>query len=328
MPMANSPEVSIVMPVWKPHADWYPTAVASALEQEGCSTELIVVDDGNDPPVRLPPFAADAAHLVRIEHAGPAAARDAGRRAARGNWIRFADADDVLPPDGTFHLLRAAAVRPDAALVFGDTLLCDATLTPHRLDHCRLRKVTAVDCLLGRFNAWLPAMLFARDVAEVLEPSDSRLEVSTDWDYVLRALDHGPGYRVPRCVYIYRQHHGSLSTSGDRGRGSRAAREIVGSYFARHPEQRGTRIEGAARRRVEAHEFRDSLSGVKWWRNRRFWAGLVIHPRPALRALPVLIRSSLPRRLSAVIHRLRGRRGASEHPPQLPPPPGRGSRRR
>ncbi|MCR2392786.1 glycosyltransferase, partial [Salmonella enterica] len=35
--------------------------------------------------------------IIKQAHLGQGAARNAGLRAARGTWIAFADADDVLP---------------------------------------------------------------------------------------------------------------------------------------------------------------------------------------------------------------------------------------
>ena len=47
--------------------------------------------------------------VVRIAHAGPGAARNAGLAIATGKWIRFVDCDDVFDPDSTARLLRLAA---------------------------------------------------------------------------------------------------------------------------------------------------------------------------------------------------------------------------
>lgn len=126
---------------------------------------------------------------------------------------------------------------------------------------------------------------------------------------MLRALDEGPGYRVPGVSFKYRMHAGSLSTAR-RGVGGQAARQIVADYFVRHPEQRDTRVERQCNRRVEAHELRDRLVGLTWWRSAVFWSGLLTDPEPALRALPALIRSSIPTRLQSMWFSLfRRRRG-------------------
>lgn len=301
-PAAPDDLVSIVMPVWRPHAGWFPAAVSSALAQTDCEFELIIVDDGNDPPVE-PPIESNRLRMLRIEHGGCARARTAGTAAARGRWFRHVDADDVLAPDGTARLLNAIVQRPDAALVFGSSLLCDENLVPKRLDRCALDLVTAVDCVLGRFNAWLPAMLFPRRVVEGVGPWNEELPVSTDWDFVLRALDEGPGYRVPGVMFSYRMHAGSLSAAR-RGVGGRTARQIVTEYFRRHPGQRNTRIGRQCIRRVEAHELRDRLVDRTWWRSGVFWRGLLTDPAPALRALPALIRSSIPARLQSTLFSL------------------------
>lgn len=58
--------------------------------------ELIVVDDGSSIPVTVN---ADDAYVVRKDWAGPASARNAGWRVARGRWIAFIDSD-CMPCDG------------------------------------------------------------------------------------------------------------------------------------------------------------------------------------------------------------------------------------
>ncbi len=64
--------------------------------------EVIVVDDGSPTPLddafRL---AAGAIRLVpiRISHAGPAAARNAGAKIARGRWVAFTDDDCLVEPE-------------------------------------------------------------------------------------------------------------------------------------------------------------------------------------------------------------------------------------
>ncbi len=66
--------------------------------------EVIVVDDGSEPPVEVP----DGVTLLRQPNAGPAAARNAGARAARGEWLAFTD-DDCAPSPGWLAALAAEA---------------------------------------------------------------------------------------------------------------------------------------------------------------------------------------------------------------------------
>ena len=78
--------------------------------------DVIVVDDRRD---RSVPLDVDA-RVVPGPARGPAAARNAGWRAAQAEWVAFLD-DDVLPPAGWRDALAAdlAACGPDVAAVQG-----------------------------------------------------------------------------------------------------------------------------------------------------------------------------------------------------------------
>ncbi|WP_245641876.1 glycosyltransferase [Nonomuraea candida] len=59
-------------------------------------TEIIVVDNGSSPPLRLP--GGSAARLIVCDRPGRAAARNAGLAAATGDVIHWLDSDVVLTP--------------------------------------------------------------------------------------------------------------------------------------------------------------------------------------------------------------------------------------
>ncbi|MGA4987694.1 glycosyltransferase family 2 protein [Nonomuraea bangladeshensis] len=59
-------------------------------------TEIIVVDNGSSPPLRLP--GDSAARLIRCDRPGRAAARNAGLAEATGDVIHWLDSDVVLTP--------------------------------------------------------------------------------------------------------------------------------------------------------------------------------------------------------------------------------------
>lgn len=80
--------------------------------------ELLVVDDGSRDGSAARAAAAGAC-VATADGRGPAAARNAGARAARGEWILFLDADCVVHATTLDRLLAAIADAPEAAAVFG-----------------------------------------------------------------------------------------------------------------------------------------------------------------------------------------------------------------
>jgi cellulose synthase/poly-beta-1,6-N-acetylglucosamine synthase-like glycosyltransferase len=85
---------------------------------EGPPREVIVVDDGSrDDPAAV--AAAHGARLVRTAGEGPAAARNAGARAARGELLFFLDADCRAQPSTLTTATRALDRPPAADAVFG-----------------------------------------------------------------------------------------------------------------------------------------------------------------------------------------------------------------
>ncbi|MBA2332046.1 MAG: glycosyltransferase family 2 protein, partial [Actinobacteria bacterium] len=76
------------MPVWRPHGPWLREAVESVLAEDGCSLELLVVDDGNEIPIAslLAQVDDDRLKVIRATHRGECGARNAGMVSARGRF--------------------------------------------------------------------------------------------------------------------------------------------------------------------------------------------------------------------------------------------------
>jgi glycosyltransferase involved in cell wall biosynthesis len=112
------PLVSVIIPVHNGEA-YVESAIASALSQQGCDVEVIVVDDASRDQTRRVVSNCTAneprLHLVSLTtQGGPAVARNAGIAAANGVWIALLDADDVYRPNRLSRLLATAeASRAD-----------------------------------------------------------------------------------------------------------------------------------------------------------------------------------------------------------------------
>jgi len=266
--LSSPPRVSLIMPVWRPRREWLIAAVTSALAQRDCALELIVVDDGCDEPIDalLDPVQDERMRTIRIDHGGQGAALNAGIAAARGNWLRFVDADDVLPDESTSHL--AALMDGDRLVAFGSTLVCDDMLAPRRIIGTTRQGNVVVDCLLGRWTTRHVAMLFPRSIVEAAGPWDTSFRVSADWDFVLRAVEHAEVRGDLNVAALYRRHRRSVSRMADIGAGEESRRRMIGRYFERHPEQRGSALE----RRAWAALFLDR--GCAYWDARQYRASL------------------------------------------------------
>lgn len=92
--------VSIIIPVYN-GAAYLEGAIRSALAQTWEEKEVIVVDDGStDSSLAIArQFEANGVTIHTQANRGASAARNAGLALARGRWIQFLDADDVLHPD-------------------------------------------------------------------------------------------------------------------------------------------------------------------------------------------------------------------------------------
>jgi glycosyltransferase involved in cell wall biosynthesis len=93
------PLVSIIIPCYN-SALWIAEAIHSALGQSWSNKEVIVIDDGSkDESLKVIQSFGDRIRWETGPNRGGCAARNRGIALARGEWVQFLDADDVLLPD-------------------------------------------------------------------------------------------------------------------------------------------------------------------------------------------------------------------------------------
>ena len=111
----RSVRVSVIMPTYN-RLPFLDEAVKSCTRQSYRHTELVVVDDGSTDGT--PDYLKDLQGRLSREHfqyvrqrnRGPAAARNAGLKAARGEYVRFLDSDDTLDPDAVERAVKVLTV--------------------------------------------------------------------------------------------------------------------------------------------------------------------------------------------------------------------------
>src|SRR3989338_2963268 len=99
--MNTKPTVSVIIPVFN-GACYIKGAVESVFGQTLRDHEIIVVDDGStdDTKAVLGPWMADGRiRYIYQENKGLAGARNTGLKAAKGEFLKFLDCDDILYPE-------------------------------------------------------------------------------------------------------------------------------------------------------------------------------------------------------------------------------------
>jgi glycosyltransferase involved in cell wall biosynthesis len=112
--------LSVVIPHYN-QRDFLPRAVASILRGEPCDLEIIIVDDGStdnsEPVLAALEVTSPLITVIRCKtNRGVAAALNTGLAAARGRYVTFLGADDLVLPNLYAPLSRALDNHPAAAL--------------------------------------------------------------------------------------------------------------------------------------------------------------------------------------------------------------------
>jgi glycosyltransferase involved in cell wall biosynthesis len=121
-------------------------ALHAAARSLGEPYELVVADDAStDRTAAL--AQAHGATLVQVAHRQIAATRNAGARAAQGEWLVFVDADTLVTPavvQAAVRALRAGAVGGGAAVAFdGEVPAYAGRMTPWLMRIFRLARLAA-----------------------------------------------------------------------------------------------------------------------------------------------------------------------------------------
>ena len=114
------PKVSVIIPAYNA-ARYLPEAIDSVLTQTYQDCEIILVDDGStDDTAEVVSRYGTRVTYVQQSNQGVGAARNTGIDLARGDYLVFQDADDVLLPGKLEVQASFLDQHPDVDAVFSD----------------------------------------------------------------------------------------------------------------------------------------------------------------------------------------------------------------
>jgi glycosyltransferase involved in cell wall biosynthesis len=195
----NEPEVSVVIPVWDRHETLF-EAIGSALRQEDVNHEVIVVDDGSEPPLDLRAIVDGRLRLVRHDrNRGPAAARNSGVAVARGRYLAFLDSDDTWEPGKLALQLRAARGAGElTAIGCGWRYRRDGAwhiVIPHDAEG-------AEAFASGAWHGAGTTMLLPQSAVALVGPQDEEMQRLEDYDWYLRLAARGGRLKIVREALV------------------------------------------------------------------------------------------------------------------------------
>lgn len=199
------PQVSVVLPVYN-RKDLLPRAIRSVLDQSFREFELIVVDDASTESLRevVDSFSDSRVVYLRQEkNGGPAAARNAGIRAARGDLVAFQDSDDEWTKDKLGLQVKCFHQSPPGTCMVIGGLTRGGSKGTFRYPEAGKLPQGAEALYRVRMDAvaFSQTWLVRRDVLLRAGLYDERLRMWEDWELLMRlALLGGvccaPGARV------------------------------------------------------------------------------------------------------------------------------------
>ncbi len=218
-----TPLVSILIPVFNA-APWLGQTLSSVLSQTYPHMEIIVVDDGStdDSASIARTFESRGVRVVTQSNRGASAARNHAFRLARGEYIQFLDADDIL--DAKKISLQMQRLQSAGPLALASAEWARFRLSPDETAfHCEPNWIdlSGVDFLVLHFReGWMmppAAWLAPRTLFDAVGPWDETLSLNDDGEYFARTMLRSSGILFcpgARCHYRS-EIAGSLSSRKD-----------------------------------------------------------------------------------------------------------------
>ncbi|OGT93506.1 MAG: hypothetical protein A2286_10585 [Gammaproteobacteria bacterium RIFOXYA12_FULL_61_12] len=218
--------VSIIIPCYNSGATLGQT-VASAKAQTWPNLEIIVIDDGSTDPMTLEVLAAlKGVTVLRQPNSGLPAARNAGFRAARGEYVLPLDADDWIEPEAIAVFMQAIESTAHSGFAYCDTQLEGEASEVLRKSYNFFEQLSLNQlpyCLLMPRRLWVEAGGYDETMRQGYE----------DWEFNIRLGTLGYfGLRVPQTMFHYRvSSSGMLISKSNRLHGT-----LWSQIQARHAE--------------------------------------------------------------------------------------------
>jgi len=211
-------KISIITPVYNCQS-YIGEAIKSVLSQTYDDWELIIVDDGStDNTPEVVSIYQDEIIYLRQSNSGEGAARNAGLSIAKGDYLLFLDADDLLLPNNLETLSTFLDTHNQYGAVYSDGYCCDqdkriiqsmSSRRPANYSGNILEKIV-LSCLIAPMHC---AMIRTGIVNKYKLQFDPQMNYGVDWAFWIQLAAHTKIGYVDETTCLYRIHGNNMTST-------------------------------------------------------------------------------------------------------------------
>jgi glycosyltransferase involved in cell wall biosynthesis len=206
----NKDLVSIVIPCYN-NVSTIVETLNSIINQTYKNIEIVIIDDGSveDIQTKIKHFINNnSVVLKKQENKGVSAARNYGASLAKGIYLLFIDADDMILPRYIEKCVSEFDQNPALKIVYSEARFFDRENGTWNLP----KYIDFKNFLIG--NCIFISALIKKEDFDNADGFDTSLDFYEDWDLWISILKKGGSvYQIPEELFLYRKHNDNSSAS-------------------------------------------------------------------------------------------------------------------
>lgn len=212
------PKISIVIPLYKTPEKYLKEVIASVQNQSYSNWELCLSDGSgkNSPLTKTLKNYEKADKRIRVVHNEKqlhiSDNTNEALKICTGDFIGFADHDDLLMPNALYEVVRVLNEYPEMELIYSDEDKVNEDGTEYFQPH--FKSDFNLD-MLRSTNYLCHLVVVKHELYEKVGLLKAKYDGAQDHDFVLRCVEKTSNiYHIPKILYHWRSHRDSTAESG------------------------------------------------------------------------------------------------------------------
>ena len=211
----NEPLFSIVVPVYRPKAEYFEAMIKSVMAQSYGNWELCLADGSGAKYSMKHSVDKIAKGDARVKYKllegnlGISGNTNAALDMSTGDYIVLGDHDDIIRPDALFECASAINEDDSIDVIYTDEDKYDCNTGKRFLPH--FKSDFNLDMLRNN-NYICHLFVFSRELYEKVGGFNSEFDGSQDYDMILRCTEQAHNIKhIPKILYTWRSHENSTA---------------------------------------------------------------------------------------------------------------------